>query len=700
MIHYNDIDIHSLPDVPLIRTNKKLEYINLECGFDIETTSTKIDDEKVAFMYVWMFGLGHGEPVIYGRTWEEFKSLCMDLKSRYGLFEGKRLIIYVHNLSYEFQFIKDLFQWKNVFASGERKPLKALTTDGIEFRDSYILSGYSLAKTAENLAHHKIEKLDGDLDYKLVRTHETPLTEKELAYCNNDIEIITAYIKEQIQINGDINKIPLTNTGRVRKFVKDKCYFTSKNHRKSNRGKYYRYRKIMDDLTLKKDDYIQLKRAFMGGFTHANALYSGEVLENVSSVDFTSAYPSVMLSEKFPMSRPKNITVNSLEELKELSAKYGLLFDVRFSNIRSAIPQENYISESKCFELSEPVINNGRIYSAETLAMTITNVDFEIIEKAYDWDEIQVANVKMFHMSYLPKSIIESVLELYEKKTVLKGVENKEVEYMLSKGMLNSIYGMTVTDIIRDEHIYDGEWNKEPADYDEQIDKYNTSKNRFLYYPWGVWITAYARRNLWTGIIACEHDYVYSDTDSLKILNYEEHTDYINHFNKVIEMKMRNMCKEYKINPERLSPKNQKGEIQLIGIWDFEGTYPRFKTLGAKRYLVEEDGKLYLTVAGLSKQNGINYMIEKCKGDYSKVFKMFNNELYIPAERTGKMTHTYIDFEKSGYVVDYRGKKTFIKTLSGVHLSECDFTLSVSKKYGDFIHNLRNGYIYKGVDYI
>ena len=700
MIEYNKIDINSLPDVPLIRTNKKLEYINLECGFDIETTSTKIDDEKVAFMYVWMFGLGHGEPVIYGRTWEEFKSLCLNLKSRYGLFEGKRLIIYVHNLSYEFQFIKDLFQWKNVFASGERKPLKALTTDGIEFRDSYILSGYSLSKTAENLAFHKIEKLEGDLDYRLVRTHETPLTEKELAYCNNDIEIITAYIKEQIEINGDINKIPLTNTGRVRKFVKDKCYFTSKNHRKSNRGKYYRYRKIMEDLTLKKDDYIQLKRAFMGGFTHANALYSGEVLENVSSVDFTSAYPSVMLSEKFPMSRPKNITVNSLKELKELSTKYGLLFDVRFSNIKSAIPQENYISESKCFELSEPVINNGRIYSAETLAMTITNVDFEIIEKAYDWDEIQVANVKMFHMAYLPKSIIESVLELYEKKTVLKGVENKEVEYMLSKGMLNSIYGMTVTDIIRDEHIYDGEWNKEPADYDEQIDKYNTSKNRFLYYPWGVWITAYARRNLWTGIIATGHDYVYSDTDSLKILNYDEHTDYINHFNKVIEMKMRNMCKEYKINPERLSPKNQKGETQLIGVWDFEGTYPRFKTLGAKRYLVEDDGKLYLTVAGLSKQNGINYMIEKCNGDYSKVFKMFNNELYIPAERTGKMTHTYIDFEKSGYVIDYKGKKTFIRTLSGVHLSECDFTLSVSKKYGDFIHNLRNGYIYKGVDYI
>ncbi|WP_442514418.1 hypothetical protein, partial [Pseudomonas promysalinigenes] len=61
----------------------------------------------------------------------------------------------------------------------------------------------------------------------------------------------------------------------------------------------------MDDLTIDKDTYIQLKRAFMGGFTHANANYSNKVLTDVSSVDFTSSYPSVMISEQFPMSRFK-----------------------------------------------------------------------------------------------------------------------------------------------------------------------------------------------------------------------------------------------------------------------------------------------------------------------------------------------------------------------------------------------------------
>src|SRR5699024_6130125 len=196
----------------------------------------------------------------------------------------------------------------------------------------------------------------------------------------------------------------LTNTGRVRDYVRKQCYYTSTNHRKSSKGKYYRYRKIMKDLTVGKTDYKQLKQAFMGGFTHASSTYSGQTLENVSSIDFTSSYPAVMLSEKFPMSRPKDITINSLSELDELSRKYALLFDVRFSKIKSKIPQENYISESKCFELEKPVINNGRIFSAESLATTITNLDYDIIKQCYDWDEIELSNVKMFHLGYLPKS--------------------------------------------------------------------------------------------------------------------------------------------------------------------------------------------------------------------------------------------------------------------------------------------------------
>lgn len=701
MIHIDDFNIDMLPEnIHTIKTNKKISYLNIESAFDIETTSYEYDGNKSAFMYIWMLGIGYDGNIVYGRNWEELSQLLNSITDKYGLFKQKRLVIYVHNLSYEFQFMRKYFEWESVFASGERKPLKAVTTGGIEFRCSYMLSGYSLSKTAENLQIHNVKKLDGDLDYSLIRTHETPLTDVELGYCENDIKVVNAYINEQIQISGDITKIPLTNTGRVRKYVKDECYYTNSNHRKSNKGKYTRYRQIMNDLTLTPDNYLQLKQSFMGGFTHANPRYSGELLENVSSIDFTSSYPAVMLSEKFPMSRPKKADVKSIKELDNLCQRYGVLMEIRFENIRSSIPQENYISESKCTELKNPLINNGRVFSADILAMTITNVDYEIIKACYEWDNIEVANVNYYHLGYLPKSIIESVLNLYEDKTVLKGVEGKEIEYLLSKGMLNSIYGMSVTDIVRDDHVYSDGWDKEPADILEQVDKYNKSKNRFLYYAWGIWITAYSRANLWTGILATGHDYVYSDTDSLKMLNYQDHKKYIDMYNKMVIQKMENMCKEYKIDVARLSPKNQKGETQTIGLWDFEGTYSRFKTLGAKRYLFEENDKLYLTVAGLSKQNGLNYMLEKCNNNNTKVFEMFNDELYIPADRTGKMTHTYIDDSQDIVVKDFTGKQTRVHTKSGIHLSSCEFTLSISKQYGEFLSNFIKGYIYKGVDYI
>ncbi len=684
----------------IVKTNKKVNYINLPCGFDIETTSVKLGEEKAAFMYIWAIGIGHDTGVYYGRTWEEFIDVCEYLQKRLSLSESNRLVIYVHNLGYEFQFFRKYFKWVDVFAISERKPVKAVCDLGIEFRCSYLLSGFSLENTAKNLVKHKVEKKVGDLDYSLIRSPETPLTALEMGYCKNDIATITAYITEQIDLYSDITKIPMTNTGRVRKHVRHECYYTNTNHRKSSKSKYLRYRKVMEDLTIDVETYSQLKRAFMGGFTHANAMYSGRTLEDVTSIDFTSSYPAVMVSEKFPMSRFKPAVIESEDELTYYCDKFALVFDIKFHNFRCKIEQETYISESKCSTLISPVINNGRVVSAEIMATTLTEVDFDIIKQVYEWDFIELANVKYAHKNYLPKSIIKSILDLYQGKTELKDVAGSEVEYMLSKGMLNSIYGMCVTDIVKDDAKYGNEWYMSPVNPEEVIEKYNTSRNRFLYYPWGIWVTAYARRNLWTGIISVGNDYVYSDTDSLKLLNYEDHKEYINWFDSQIVGKMVAMCDYYKFDKTLLAPKTKDGIVKMIGVWDYEGTYKRFKTLGAKRYLVENRDNVYLTVAGLSKRNGVDYMVELAGGDLSKVFDIFTDKLYVPAERTGKMTHTYIDDELKFMVTDYLGKTATVNPLSGVHLEPCDFTLSIAKQYSEFLNNLSNGYLYKGVKHV
>ena len=143
----------------------------------------------------------------------------------YELNDKQRLVIYIHNLSYEFQFMHKWFEWTEVFSLHKRRPVRALCDLGIEFRCSYKLSGYSLAMVGEQLTKHNIRKLKGDLDYSLKRNCKTPLTEKELAYTYNDVLIITAYIEEYIERVGSIAEIPMTKTGEVRNFTRKQCFY-------------------------------------------------------------------------------------------------------------------------------------------------------------------------------------------------------------------------------------------------------------------------------------------------------------------------------------------------------------------------------------------------------------------------------------------------------------------------------------------
>lgn len=683
------------------QTKTSIEYINIECSFDIETTSTYTHDgSKFSFMYLWGFGIGeHGEFLKYGRTWEEFKDLLNYVANELNISINRRLVIYVHNLGYEFQFFRKLFKWDSVFSVDDRKPIKAITADGFEFRDSYILSGYNLETLAKNLVKHKNKKMIGNLDYSLIRHSKTPITDEELEYMENDVTIILNYINEQLEQYGNITKIPLTNTGRVREFVKNKCYNSAgKSKYKSSKSKRKNYRLIMENLTLEPDEYLKLKRSFMGGFTHSNPLKTEKVINDVNSIDFTSSYPSVMIAEKFPMGR--GFIPTKTEILKNgydyYIDNFCCILNISVQNLKNVFIYDSYLSESKCKIVGNKLITNGRVFSADYLNTYMTDVDYFIFKRCYEWDRIEIHDLICYPKGYLPRPIIESILELYQNKTTLKGVKGKEIEYLLSKGMLNSIYGMTVTDIVKDEIIYEDDWGIKEVSLDEEIKKYNEKKSRFLFYPWGVWVTAYARRNLWLGILSIKNDYIYSDTDSIKFLNYDKHKPFIEAYNKMVITKQLKTLEYYNLDPELLSPETVQGERKPLGVWDFEGHYTRFKTLGAKRYLFEEDGQLYLTVAGLSKMNGINYMIEKCNQDFSKVFEMFTDDLKIPAENTGKNTHTYIDCEISGEIEDYTGVKQLVTSLSGVHLEPANFSLSISDYFIKFYKMLQNGYILKG----
>lgn len=214
-------------NLPQVTTNKRVKMYNVPASFDIEVSSFYQDDiiepeNKRAIMYIWMFGIG--DLVTYGRTWDEFSAFLRGLNMVLDLSENRRLIVYVHNLPYEWQFIRKHFSWDKVFFLEDRKPVKA-RIGGIEFRCSLKLSGgKSLQNVGKDLQKHKLEKKVGDLDYNLIRTSITPLTEKELGYCEYDIRVLNAYIEEKIEQDGGIDRIPLTNTGYVREYCRRACF--------------------------------------------------------------------------------------------------------------------------------------------------------------------------------------------------------------------------------------------------------------------------------------------------------------------------------------------------------------------------------------------------------------------------------------------------------------------------------------------
>lgn len=657
------------------RTNKHVAYYQIPCAFDIETTSFYEGDEKRAIMYVWMLSLGGY--VIVGRQWQDFIYCINRLADYCGTRYDVRVCVYVHNLAYEFQFMRKRFDWKKVFALDKRKPVYCLTTSGIEFRCSYLLSGYNLERLGNGLQKYKVSKLVGNLDYSKMRNALTPLSDDEWMYCINDVLVVTAYIQERIEQDGSINDIPITKTGYVRRYCKRECIGTSK-HRNM------KYRNRIHHMNIEPREYQMLKRAFQGGFTHANAYYSGKLLHDVASFDFTSSYPTVMIADKFPMMRGEWVTIEDDESFKFNIDRYCCMFDVEFTGLYASVLFENYISMSRCWSVVNPVVNNGRIVSADVVHTTLTESDFLIIQKLYTWDSMTIGDFRRYRRDYLPTEFVKAVLSLYRDKTTLKGVRGSEVEYMLKKEMLNSCYGMTVTDICRDDITYNAdEWGEDTPDLEKALDKYNDARSRFLFYPWGVWVTAYARRNLFTGIINCGNDYVYSDTDSIKILNSDSHMDYIERYNRYITESLEAAMNHHGLDVAEIRPKTIDGKEKPLGVWDYEGTYNDFKTLGAKRYLTF-DGEYHLTVAGLSKRDGLKWL---CFNDSNtdSIMEQFSQNMHIPAGHTGKMLHTYIDEEHTGTLTDYLGNTAKWQELSAVHLENIDYSLSIGATYADYL---------------
>lgn len=346
MKHWREYDGHAIEKI-----GKRNQYDNSIFTFDIETTSyfvlngkqyqaieylnlTKEEQEQAEFMstmYIWTFGVN--DIIYYGRTWKELR-LFLDRLFFFGT--NIKKYVYVHNLSYEFQFLRNEFKFKNVFSRKSRKVIKCELEDyNLEFRCSYFMTNLKLEKLPK-VYNLPIKKLVGNLDYSKIRHCETTLTPEELSYCENDCLVVFYYIKQELEKYEKIKKIPLTSTGHVRKEFKEKI---DKNYK-------YKY-KVGKCINTDGHVFNLLEQCFMGGYTHANWTKADEIIKNVTSYDFTSSYPFVMLTEKYPSSVFRKCSIKNISQIID---KFCYIVKIKLKNPKCKY-LNNFISQSKCISI-------------------------------------------------------------------------------------------------------------------------------------------------------------------------------------------------------------------------------------------------------------------------------------------------------------------------------------------------------------
>lgn len=542
------------------------------------------DCKKFAICYVWQFSIN--DNVFCGRTLEDFKDFLQELE----YYEPHKKIVYIHNFSFEFQFLINVLQFDYVFARQARKPLFA-EWNTYQFRCSYFLTNMSLATWAEQ-RKLSVQKLSGNLDYTILRTPKTALTDKELAYCFNDVLVMYFGLLQYKEKYGHVIDIPFTQTGEVRKEVIDRMNVSSE----------YKYRKRCIKLIPETiEDYALLCDCLMGGYAHSNAVHTNVVLDNVYSKDISSSYPTVMCLEKYPMTYFEE-TVPCDDYFNNDNYSYIITFDVEHLHSKR---WNTWLSFSKCTRIKGYSLDNGRVLKADYVQLSLTNIDYEMFQLCYDFDNLNIIDFRISSNDYLSPTFVKYILELYGNKTTLKGIKEKEPLYVKSKQYINSMYGMMVTKNITDTIEFEEDrWKKELLNENNFYTKIATEKKKlsktFGAFQFGVWVTAYARRNLWKGILALDYNVAYCDTDSIKFIDCD--SNFFNEYNKRIEERENERADMLGIPRDKFCPLDKNGIPHRLGIFDDDGQYKKFKTLGAKKYCyVDNDNKLHMTVSGVRK---------------------------------------------------------------------------------------------------
>ena len=604
------------------------DYLDAVCCLDTETSKQVrqqlLGDQTVqlvtgVWIYQWCVGIN--DTLIAGRTANELITLLHMLIDTYGLSDKLRMVIWVHNLAYDASYLLNGL-WQSfdgqieMFATGQRRPIRITICKGLELRCSYKLVNKSLDAWCQDAAPIPHKKLVGAIDYNITRRPSDALTQTDWDYMINDVCCQQDCLRVALR-NELLRTVPMTSTGFVRRSMrkaalKDKAW----------------KRKFAANLPTA-EQYMLMHQAFMGGYTHCNSLAMG-IWHDVVGVDAASMYPAVLATERFPAGRWYWRRKYKYHDICRLinDPDTALICTVTFENIRlrDFADWRPYIPYSKCSRAASPhlcTLDNGKIIFAPRITISLCDIDLRIIFDQYTWDRMAVHETMTTYKQPLPAWFLDTMRDWYADKVILKTAPDGESEenritrqrrYMESKQHLNAIYGMCATAWVHDQYQFDWaeqSW-KTPISMhnlealEAEIEKMRRPYSRsFLRYDWGLYCTAYAREHLWRAMECCDMP-LYSDTDSVKGCDWND--DKLAAYNEQLRAAS---------DAAGFTLEDTKGRARPIGVFEADGQYRRFSALHAKCYAYEDadTGELHCTIAGVTSSNG------KPRGDPDRITK-------------------------------------------------------------------------------
>lgn len=528
---------------------------------------------------VWAFAcceIGNPEHFVYGNSIEKFIEWCSNKKYNYT--------VYFHNLKFDGEYIfnyllkngYDLITDKKykrdktftclISGMGQFYSIEIFFTVGnhrvnkVTIYDSLKILNMSVDVIAKQF-DLPIRKLD--LDYKAFREVGHELTQDEIDYIRNDVEIMARALDIMFKLG--LTKMTIgSNALHNYKSMID------------NFKRYY------PELPLELDQ--DMRKSYKGGFTYLNPLYKEKEVGAGLVLDVNSLYPSVMKNAYLPFGKPVFF---------EGQYKYSFIYPL-------------YIQRLSCsFELKEgkiPTIQlkNNPSYNpteyltssnGDIITLTLTNIDLKLFLENYNVYDLQYGGGWKFKQT---RGLFDKYIDIWSNNKIQAKKDNNKALYMVSKLMLNSLYGKFAKNPYnRSKYPYINE--------DGQV-SYHISgieEGKGLYIPIGAFITSYAReKTIRTSQAIRDYTlkkygkdyYIYSDTDSVHMLHMDEE-----------EIKSFIDVDEY-----------------ILGYWKVESTFVRGKYIRQKCYIeLGYDGVMNVTVAGLPKKLGKYVTFDNFKPGFS-----------------------------------------------------------------------------------